>query len=69
MLHLFYSSSYLWTHVTLAILYLPLGIIIMRRFSVTIKFDERDTSVSRTLMITKIPIRNCDIVDLRQHFW
>jgi hypothetical protein len=54
--------------VTLAILYLPLGIIIMRRFSVTIKFDERDTSVSRTLMITKIPSKNCDSADLHRHF-
>lgn len=62
------DSSYLWTHVTLAILYLPLGIIIMRRFSVTIKFDERDTSVSRTLMITKIPVKKCDSFDLRRHF-
>lgn len=62
------DSSYLWTHVTLAILYLPLGIIIMRRFSVTIKFDERDTSVSRTLMITNLPIKKCDSDDLRQHF-
>lgn len=62
------DSPYLWTHVTLAILYLPLGIIIMRRFSVTIKFDERDTSVSRTLMITRIPVKNCDLVDLRRHF-
>lgn len=62
------SSSYLWTHVTLAILYLPLGIIIMRRFSVTIKFEERDTSVSRTLMITKIPSKDCDSADLHRHF-
>jgi hypothetical protein len=46
-----------------------LGIIIMRRFSVTIKFDEKDTSVSRTLMITRIPIMMCDSVDLRRHFW
>lgn len=62
------SSSYLWTHVTLAILYLPLGIIIMRRFSVTIKFDEKDNSISRTLMITKIPSKNCDSADLHRHF-
>jgi hypothetical protein len=64
----FSSSSYLWTHVTLAILYLPLGIVIMRRFSVTIKSDESDTSVSRTLMITKIPCKDCDSADLHRHF-
>jgi hypothetical protein len=54
--------------VTLAILYLPLGIIIMRRFSVSIKFDEKDTNLSRTLMITKIPGKSCDSADLHRHF-
>ncbi|PSN32304.1 CSC1-like protein 2 [Blattella germanica] len=62
------NSPYLWTHVTLAILFLPLGIVIMRRFSVTIKFDEQETNVSRTLMITKIPSKNCDSADLHRHF-
>ncbi|XP_047108351.1 calcium permeable stress-gated cation channel 1 [Schistocerca piceifrons] len=62
------SSPYLWIHVTLAILYLPLGIIVMRRFSVTMRFEESDTAVSRTLMITNIPRKFCDSADIRRHF-
>ncbi|XP_067007803.2 calcium permeable stress-gated cation channel 1 isoform X2 [Anabrus simplex] len=62
------NSPLLWTHVTLAILYLPLGIIIMRHFSVSMQFEEKETSVSRTLMITNIPKKNCDSADLHRHF-
>lgn len=63
----FYSSHWLWVHVTLAILYLPLGIFIMRSFSVNLKYEDRDT-VSRTLMISNIPRMNCDADDLHRHF-
>ncbi|XP_034243730.1 CSC1-like protein 1 [Thrips palmi] len=63
------NSPLLWIHVTLAILYLPLGIIIMRRFSVNIKVTEREGQRrSRTLMITNIPRKNCDKDDLMRHF-
>lgn len=63
------DSPLLWIHVTLAILYLPLGIIIMRRFSVNIKVTEREGQRrSRTLMITNIPRKNCDKDDLMRHF-
>ncbi|XP_075213125.1 transmembrane protein 63 isoform X2 [Lycorma delicatula] len=61
------NSHWLWVHVTLAILYLPLGIYIMRRFSVNLKYEDRDT-VSRTLMISNIPHMNCDADDLHRHF-
>lgn len=61
------SSPLLWVHVTLAILYLPVGIYIMRCFSVNLKFEDRDT-VSRTLMISNIPRHNCDADDLHRHF-
>ncbi|XP_046676490.1 calcium permeable stress-gated cation channel 1 [Homalodisca vitripennis] len=61
------SSNWLWVHVTLALLYLPLGIYIMRRFSVNLKVEDRDT-VSRTLMISNIPRRSCDADDLHRHF-
>ncbi|XP_022189057.1 calcium permeable stress-gated cation channel 1 [Nilaparvata lugens] len=61
------NSSWLWAHVTLALLYLPLGIYVMRCFSVNLKFEDRDT-VSRTLMISNIPRRNCDADDLHRHF-
>ncbi|KAG8234191.1 hypothetical protein J437_LFUL007351 [Ladona fulva] len=62
------SSPYLWVHVTLSILFLPLGIIIMRRFSVSMKFEDRDMNASRTLMITNIPRKMCDKNDLQRHF-
>ncbi|KAK7863628.1 hypothetical protein R5R35_006165 [Gryllus longicercus] len=62
------NSPYLWIHVTLAILYLPLGIIIMRHFSVSMKIEDKETNVSRTLMITNIPRNNCDSADLHRHF-
>lgn len=61
------NSPLLWVHVTLAILYVPLGIYVMRRFSVNLKFEDRDT-VSRTLMISNIPRHNCDADDLHRHF-
>lgn len=61
------DSQWLWIHVTIAILYLPLSITIMRRFSVKLRLEIID-SVSRTLMITDIPRRNCDVNDLTRHF-
>ncbi|XP_054283648.1 calcium permeable stress-gated cation channel 1-like isoform X1 [Macrosteles quadrilineatus] len=61
------GSNWLWVHVTLSLLYLPLGIYIMRRFSVNLKVEDRDT-VSRTLMISDIPRRSCDADDLHRHF-
>lgn len=39
----------------------------MRRFSVKLRLEVID-SVSRTLMITDIPRRNCDVNDLSRHF-
>lgn len=61
------KSSWLWVHVTFAILYLPLSIFVMRRFSMKLHFEIID-SVSRTLMITDIPRRYCEITSLEQHF-
>lgn len=55
-------------HAVLALLYLPLGIVIMRRFSVSMHLEEEDQHVSRTLMITNIPRLFCDKDDLHKHF-
>lgn len=55
-------------HVIIAVLYLPLAIFIMRKFSVKAKIQETDLNVSRVLMITNIPKRACDIDDLYKHF-
>ncbi|XP_050531559.1 calcium permeable stress-gated cation channel 1 isoform X2 [Daktulosphaira vitifoliae] len=62
------QSPWLWVHVTIAMLYFPLTICIMRRFSVNLKLEENGEQWSRTLMITNIPRRNSDINDLDRHF-
>ena len=62
------SSPWLWVHVTIAMLYFPLTICIMRRFSVNLKLEENGDCWSRTLMITNIPRRNSDINDMDRHF-
>ncbi|XP_059482443.1 CSC1-like protein 2 isoform X2 [Neocloeon triangulifer] len=62
------DSEWLWAHVVLAVLYLPLGIFVMRRFSVSMHLEEEDSHVSRTLMITNIPRQYCDKDDLQKHF-
>jgi len=62
------SSPWLWVHVTIAMLYFPLTICIMRRFSVNLKLEENGECWSRTLMITNIPRRNSDINDMDRHF-
>ena len=52
------TDERLWVHVVLVILFLPLGIAIMRHFSVNlgIRDDNKDLDVSsRTLMIAGIP--------------
>jgi len=65
---LIFSSPWLWVHVTIAMLYFPLTICIMRRFSVNLKLEENGECWSRTLMITNIPRRNSDINDMDRHF-
>ncbi|XP_025198856.1 CSC1-like protein 2 [Melanaphis sacchari] len=62
------DSPWLWVHVTIAMLYFPLTICIMRRFSVNLKLEENGECWSRTLMITNIPRRNSDINDMDRHF-
>ncbi|VVC30694.1 10TM putative phosphate transporter, cytosolic domain,Calcium-dependent channel, 7TM region, putative [Cinara cedri] len=62
------DSPWLWVHVTIAMLYFPLTIFIMRRFSVNLKLEENGECWSRTLMITNIPRRNSHINDLDKHF-
>ncbi|XP_063242767.1 calcium permeable stress-gated cation channel 1 isoform X2 [Bacillus rossius redtenbacheri] len=62
------NSPLLWLHVTLAILYLPLGIAVMRRFSARLQLEEQASEVSRTLMVCHIPRRHCDTSDISRHF-
>ncbi|KAF4525455.1 hypothetical protein B566_EDAN004867 [Ephemera danica] len=62
------DSQLLWAHVVLALLYVPLGIIVMRRFSLSVPLQKEDAHVSRTLLITNIPRVMCDKNDLERHF-
>ncbi|KAK7073225.1 Transmembrane protein 63C [Halocaridina rubra] len=64
------KSRLLWVHVTLAFLFLPLGILFTRRFSKKLELREASTvtSASRTLMITHVPRRSCHKDTLLRHF-
>ncbi|XP_050426981.1 calcium permeable stress-gated cation channel 1-like [Adelges cooleyi] len=62
------NSPWLWVHVSIAMLYLPLTIFIMRRFSAKLKLENNEHHWSRTLMITNIPRNDSDMYDLAQHF-
>ncbi len=61
-------SWYLWMHVALSILLVPVAIAIMRHFSVRLDIPEVDSTVSRTLMINHIPRLRCNKADLLKHF-
>jgi len=63
------SSNVLWVHIVVGILFMPLGIFIMRKFSVTlrIEFDENSAS-SRTLMLDGIPRDYCKKDYIIRHF-
>ncbi|KAG1654673.1 CSC1-like protein 2 [Nymphon striatum] len=62
------KSNYLWFHVALSILLLPIGIFMMRHFSKNLTIVEQETVVTRTLMITHIPKLHCKRNNLIQHF-
>ncbi|CAM1292566.1 TMEM63C (predicted) [Pycnogonum litorale] len=61
-------SQYLWFHVAFSILLLPIGIFFMRKFSSNLTLVEEENIVSRTIMITHIPVRHCKRNNLLQHF-
>ncbi|KAK8396634.1 hypothetical protein O3P69_004961 [Scylla paramamosain] len=62
------QSRLMWIHVTLAFLFLPLGIVFTRRFSKKLDLKEVTTSASRTLMITRVPRRACHKDTILKHF-
>lgn len=62
------QSPLMWIHVTLAFLFLPLGILFTRRFSKKLDLKEVTTSASRTLMITRVPRRSCHKDTILKHF-
>ena len=78
------TDDMIWIHVIVVILFFPLGILIMRRFSVSLQINEgnsdqegldenyrdrrEDVVSSRTLMIAGIPPGYCTKEMLRRHF-
>lgn len=65
------TDNRLWVHVVLVILFLPMGIIIMRHFSVNLGIrgseeDENDVS-TRTLMISGVPDTYCTKEFMHRH--
>ncbi|XP_071521938.1 calcium permeable stress-gated cation channel 1 isoform X2 [Panulirus ornatus] len=62
------QSRLMWVHVTLAFLFLPLGILFTRRFSKKLELREVTTSVSRTIMITRVPRKSCHKDTILRHF-
>ncbi|KAF2360557.1 Calcium permeable stress-gated cation channel 1 N-terminal transmembrane domain [Trinorchestia longiramus] len=76
------SSPFMWVHITLAFLFLPLGIAFTRHHSRLLHINEAtdldpnasneeeagNSSVSRTVMITHVPRRSCHKDTLLRHF-
>ncbi|XP_054708503.1 calcium permeable stress-gated cation channel 1-like [Uloborus diversus] len=62
------ESSYLWVHVGCSFLFLVLGTYILKHFAGNLKFNENESVVNRTLMISNIPKELCDEPFLVQHF-
>jgi hypothetical protein len=73
----------MWVHITLAFLFLPLGIAFTRHHSRLLNInkttdldpnappaedEDANSSVSRTVMITHVPRRSCHKDTLLRHF-
>lgn len=52
-------DNVLWIHIVIAILFMPMGIFIMRRFSVSLRMEEEECVSCRTLMMDGIPRQHC----------
>ena len=62
------TDERLWVHVVLVILFLPMGIAIMRHFSVNLGLrSEEEDATSRTLMISGVPDTYCTKEFIHRH--
>ncbi|XP_040577807.1 calcium permeable stress-gated cation channel 1 isoform X2 [Lepeophtheirus salmonis] len=60
----------LWIHVLLSLLFLPLGILIMKRFSTTLKTEDGGACISsRTIMLAKVPRSFCTEPKISAYFY
>ena len=64
------NHSVLWVHILVGILFMPLGIFIMRRFSVSLRIEVLDSEEvsSRTLMLDGLPQEYCSKNYIIRHF-
>lgn len=62
------DSEFLWVHVILSFVFFPLAIVVMRKFSVDVGFQDVSLEISRTLMIEKVPRYLCKREELERHF-
>jgi hypothetical protein len=62
------NEEVLWAHVTLSFLLFPVAILVMRRFSLNVQFQEIGLEMSKTLMIEKVPKVMCKEEELKRHF-
>jgi len=64
------TSDVLWVHIIIGVLFMPLGIFIMRRFSVSLRmeYEEENSVSSRTLMLDGIPQDYCKKDYIIRHF-
>ncbi len=54
------SDERLWIHIVVVILFLPLGIFIMRKFSVNLRMEEEDCISSRCITVhTRLLLTPC----------
>lgn len=53
------DNHYMWAHVFVGFLFFPISILVMKHFSVNLKFTEYDVNENKTLMINKIPRKAC----------
>jgi len=64
------NHSVLWVHILVGILFMPLGIYIMRKFSVSLRIEvlTSEEVSSRTLMLDGLPREYCKKDDIIRHF-
>ena len=62
------DKDVLWAHISLSFLLFPVAILVMRRFSVDVEFQEVGIEMRKTLMIEKVPKYVCKEIELKRHF-
>ena len=62
------DKDVLWAHISLSFLLFPVAILVMRRFSVDVRFQEVGIEMRKTLMIERVPKYVCKEIELKRHF-